>query len=80
MRIGIVGASGNIGSRVLAEAHQRGHEVIAFTRLGASARRPQEGMEWRDLDVFDLDGVTAAVKRLDVESGRGGFVSAVTSS
>jgi putative NADH-flavin reductase len=66
MRTGIIGASGNIGSRVLAEAHQRGHEVVAFTRQGASARRPQEGIEWRDLDVFDLDAVTAAAKRSDV--------------
>jgi putative NADH-flavin reductase len=66
MRIGIIGASGNIGSRVLVEARQRGHEVVAFTRQGASARPPREGVEWRDLDVFDVDGVTRAVMRLDV--------------
>jgi len=42
MRIGIVGASGNIGSRVLVEARTRGHEVIAFTRRGAAARPAEE--------------------------------------
>jgi putative NADH-flavin reductase len=30
MRIVIIGASGNIGSRIQAEAAGRGHEIIAF--------------------------------------------------
>ena len=55
MRIGIIGASGNIGSRVLAEAHGRGHDVVAFTRKGAAGRAGQDGVEWRDLDVFDVE-------------------------
>lgn len=66
MRIGIIGASGNIGSRLLAEARGRGHEVVAFTRQGAAARPTQEGVEWRDLDIFDLASVTSAIQRLDV--------------
>lgn len=66
MRIGIVGATGNIGSRVLAEARGRGHDVVAFTRQGASARSAEDGVQWRDLDVFDVDGVTRAVQQLDV--------------
>jgi len=66
MRIGIIGASGNIGSRLLREARARGHEVVAFTRKGAADRVAQEGVEWRDLDVFDVGGVTRAIQRLDV--------------
>jgi uncharacterized protein len=66
MRIGIIGASGNIGSRVLAEAAGRGHEVVAFTRQGAANRPSQDGVQWRDLDVFDVAAVTRAVVRLDV--------------
>ena len=66
MKIGIVGASGNIGSRLLSEARTRGHEVVAFTRQGAAARAAQDGVEWRDLDVFDVEEVTRAVQRLDV--------------
>lgn len=66
MRIGIIGASGNIGSRVLAESRQREHEVVAFTRQGAASKPSQEGVKWQDLDVFDVDRVTRAIQRLDV--------------
>jgi putative NADH-flavin reductase len=66
MRIGIIGASGNIGRRVLAEASARGHEVVAFTRQGAARRPTQGGVVWRDLDIFDVDGVSRAIQGLDV--------------
>ena len=66
MRIGIIGASGNIGSRVLSEARTRGHEVVAFTRKGAAGRAAQTGVEWRDLDIFDVDALTRAIQNLDV--------------
>jgi putative NADH-flavin reductase len=66
MRIGIIGAGGNIGGRVLAEARQRGHEVLAFTRRGAAGRPAQERVEWRDLDIFDVEGAADAIRRLDV--------------
>jgi putative NADH-flavin reductase len=62
MRIGIIGASGNIGSRILAEAATRGHEVMAFTRNGAAGKGPP----WRDLDIFDLPALRAAVASADV--------------
>jgi putative NADH-flavin reductase len=66
MRIGIVGASGNIGSRVLTEAGRRGHDVVAFTRRGAADRAGQDRVEWRDLDIFDLVQLTRAIQGLDV--------------
>src|ERR1700733_3576393 len=62
MRIGVIGASGNIGSRVLAEAESRGHEVTAFTRLGAA----DKGAPWRDLDIFDRDALIAVALSVDV--------------
>ena len=62
MKIGIIGASGNIGSRIHAEATARGHDVTAFTRDGAIAR----GASWRDLDVFDLDALGTVVASIDV--------------
>ena len=62
MRIGIIGASGNIGSRIHAEATSRRHDVTAFTRSGAAGK----GASWRDLDVFDLDALSAAVASVDV--------------
>ena len=61
MRIGIIGASGNIGSRLVAEATARGHEIAAYTRRGASTRAARPGVTWRDLDIFDLAAVTAAI-------------------
>jgi len=66
MRIGIIGASGNIGSRIVIEASGRGHDVVAFSRQGAAKRPAQEGVQWRDLDVFDVEGVARAIERLDV--------------
>ena len=62
MKIGIIGASGNIGSRIHAEATARGHDVAAFTRSGAGAK----GASWRDLDVFNLDALGAVVASVDV--------------
>ena len=62
MKIGIIGASGNIGSRIHAEATTRRHDVTAFTRSGATAK----GAMWRDLDVFDLDALGAVVTSVDV--------------
>ena len=66
MKIGIIGASGNIGSRVLEEAHRREHDAIAFTRQGAAGRPSQDGVQWRDLDIFDVERLTRAIQRLDV--------------
>jgi len=70
MRIGVIGASGNIGRRVVAEARDRGHDVVAFTRQGAADRASEAAVQWRDLDVFDGDAVAREARRLDV------FVSA----
>jgi uncharacterized protein len=62
MHIGIIGASGNIGSRIRVEAAGRGHQVTAFTRSGAAAR----GAPWRDLDIFNLDALRTAMTLVDV--------------
>ena len=66
MKIGIIGASGNIGSRVLGEARRRGHAVVAFTRQGAATRAPQDGVEWRDIDVVDVNALAREIQQLDV--------------
>lgn len=66
MRIGIIGATGNIGSRVLGEARNRDHDVVAFTRSGAADRPFHERVVWQELDVFNLESVARAVQHLDV--------------
>ncbi|MEU9877790.1 NAD(P)-dependent oxidoreductase [Streptomyces phaeochromogenes] len=68
MHIGVVGATGTIGSRVVAEALERGHHVRAFSR---DASRPQadekrENITWASVDVLDAASVTAVLPGLDV--------------
>ena len=62
MRIGIIGASGNIGSRILAEAVARGHDLVAYTRSGAATK----GTPWRDLDIFDQEALRTVASSVDV--------------
>ncbi|AZM53147.1 epimerase [Streptomyces sp. WAC 01529] len=66
MRIGVIGASGTISSRVVTEAVERGHQVTAFTRDASRIREERAGVEWRSLDVFDAEGVAAALPGMDV--------------
>ncbi|MFD4356442.1 NAD(P)-dependent oxidoreductase [Nocardia sp. NPDC058518] len=66
MNIGVFGATGVIGSRVVAEAQHRGHRVTAFTR--DSARFPTERGDttWRAADWLDADSIATAIAGLDV--------------
>jgi uncharacterized protein len=65
MRIGVIGATGNLGLRVVTEAVGRGHQVRAFTRdLTTDSHRPD--VEWAAIDVLDPGSVTAAIGGLDV--------------
>ncbi|MDW6061977.1 NAD(P)H-binding protein [Streptomyces sp. FXJ1.4098] len=66
MRIGIIGATGNIGQRVVTEALGRGHDVIAFTRDASRIEEDRENVVWKSVDVLDPDGVAAALPGLDV--------------
>ncbi|MBZ4318532.1 NAD(P)-dependent oxidoreductase [Streptomyces huiliensis] len=67
MRIGVIGASGTIGSRVVTEAAERGHEVTAFTRDASRIRGEERaGVVWKSLDVFDAEGVAAVLPGMDV--------------
>lgn len=49
MKLLVIGASGMIGSRIVAEALSRGHEVVAATRKGTAV----EGARAARLDVAD---------------------------
>jgi uncharacterized protein len=64
VRLAVIGASGRIGSRIVAEATGRGHEVTAVVR------DPSRLDERRDrvvtADVFDPAAVAAAVAGADV--------------
>jgi uncharacterized protein len=64
--IGIIGATGNIGQRVVGEALSRGHRVTAFTRDATRATTAHQRVTWAGLDVFDSDALAAQLPGLDV--------------
>ncbi len=65
MNILLIGASGMIGSRILAEATERGHVVRAASRNPGKIALP-EGAEAVKLDVTDGVAVAAAAEGVDV--------------
>lgn len=64
MRIGVFGATGVIGGRIVAEAVERGHQVTAFTR--DRTRGGRGPVDWRVADVLDPASVAAGIGGLDV--------------
>ncbi|QWG61143.1 NAD(P)-dependent oxidoreductase [Bacillus mycoides] len=52
MKIGIIGATGKAGSRILKEALDRGHEVTAIVR--SAAKITEENVKILEKDVFTL--------------------------
>ncbi|MFX0580457.1 SDR family oxidoreductase [Nocardia nepalensis] len=66
MRIFVTGASGHIGSAVIPELINAGHEVIGLARSNASAAAiAAAGAEVRRGDLDDLDGLGRAAAEAD---------------
>lgn len=65
MKIALIGATGFVGSALLAEALERGHEVIALTR-DASKLQAHPQLRPAVADVYDPAQVAAAVAGADV--------------
>jgi nucleoside-diphosphate-sugar epimerase len=66
MRIFVTGASGHIGSAVVAELLGAGHEVVGLARSEASAKKIEAaGAAVLRGDLDDLDGLRAAAKAAD---------------
>jgi len=66
MQIGVIGATGTIGSRVVSEALSRGHHVTAFSRDAAQIEDRRENVTWKSVDVLDAAGIAAVLPGLDV--------------
>jgi nucleoside-diphosphate-sugar epimerase len=66
MRVFITGASGHIGSAVVAELVSAGHEVVGLARSDESAAKVKAlGAEVRRGDLDDLDGLREAASAAD---------------
>ena len=64
MKVALIGASGQAGSRLLAELTRRGHQVTGIARHPEKiAARP--GVAARKGDVFDKAGIVALIKGHD---------------
>ncbi|NYI04642.1 NAD(P)-dependent oxidoreductase [Allostreptomyces psammosilenae] len=66
MHIGVIGATGTIGSRVVTEALGRGHRVTAFSRDASAIHDPRENLTWASVDVLDAAGIARVLPGLDV--------------
>ncbi|PRD09627.1 hypothetical protein CQ058_14740 [Bacillus sp. MYb56] len=73
MKIGIIGATGKAGSRILKEALDRGHEVTAIVR--SAAKITEENVKILEKDVFtltsnDLQAFDVVVNAFGAPSGQ----------
>lgn len=66
MRIAIVGATGNVGRRVVAEAASRGHEVTAVVRDPARYEELPEGVNPQTGDASNADDMARLSEGQDV--------------
>ncbi|EJN07185.1 NAD(P)-dependent oxidoreductase [Herbaspirillum sp. YR522] len=74
MNIAIIGASGNVGSRILEEALRRGHQVIAIAR-DAGKIAPHDKVIARNADVLDSAALAGALAGAEVVVSSGRFVN-----
>lgn len=66
MKIALIGATGYVGSAVLSEALERGHEVTAIARNTSKIEVENEKLSLNQLDVRDSQKLSEALKDHDV--------------
>jgi uncharacterized protein len=62
MKLAVVGATGNLGNKIMVEALLRGHEVSAIARNATGQLAPLPRLSLRDIDVFDTKALGDALK------------------
>jgi putative NADH-flavin reductase len=61
MKVALIGATGRVGSQILSEALERGHEVTAIVRR--IDRLPERaGLVAKQIDIADIDALAAALE------------------
>jgi uncharacterized protein len=66
MKIAIIGASGNIGSRVMKEALSRGHEVTAISRNSSKITEKNSKLQLISCDIFNTSELEKHFENKDV--------------
>jgi uncharacterized protein len=66
MNIGIFGATGTIGRRVVAEALSRNHAVTALTHDPTHSPPQQGALTWKLADILQVNSIAAIIPGLDV--------------
>jgi uncharacterized protein len=66
MKIGLFGATGTIGQRILAEALKRGHQVTALVRDPSRVTTQDKNLSVKKADVLDSKSVAEAAASNDV--------------
>jgi len=65
MKVAVVGATGNAGTRIVHELASRGHDVTAISRGNIAADLP-EGVARKTVDASDTDALADALRGQDV--------------
>ena len=65
MNIALIGASGFVGSAVLKEAVDRGHQVKAIVRNPEKVKQERESVSVIECDIMDTDQLTDVLKGSD---------------
>jgi len=74
MKIAIIGATGNAGSRLLEEALRRHHSVTAIARK-ASSLTPRDRLTAHDIDVHDSAALAQVLQGHDAVLSSGRFAT-----
>jgi len=65
MKVAVVGATGNVGNKIMVEALLRGHKVTALARNATKQLAPMPNLILKDIDVADPKALGAALKGHD---------------